>query len=157
NLVHIGHELDQPWIDAAPGGLMLTPDRTKENVASALISLMSSTGKFKGKTVAVVGDKNNESRVNDVINPALKKAKVKTGSTAILNITGTDTTAAQAQVDSFIEKWKSEGVNMVFLAGNNVSAKQFAESIKKGLPKATLVTDTDTALDQAKGEQEAGV
>ena len=99
----------------------------------------------------------NESRVNDVIVPALKKAKVKTGSTAILNITGTDTTAAQAQVDSFVEKWKSEGVNMVFLAGNLVSAKQFAESIKAGLPKATLVTDTDTSLDQAKGEQNSGV
>jgi hypothetical protein len=135
---------------------MLTPDRTKEHVAAALISLMSTTGKFKGKKVAVVGDKNNEGRVNDVIMPALKKAKVKTGSTAIINITGTDTTAAQAQIDSFIEKWKTEGVNMVFLAGNLVSAKQFAESIKKGLPKATLVTDTDTALDQAKGEQEAG-
>ena len=75
--------------------------------------------------------------MNDVIVPALKKAKAKTGSTAILNITGTDTTAAQAQVDSFIEKWKTEGVNMVFLSGNNVSAKQFAESIKAGLPKAT--------------------
>jgi len=155
-LVHIGHEIDQPWIDAVPGGLMLTPDRTKENVASALISLLGSTGKLKGKTVAVVGDKDNESRVNDVILPALKKVKAKTGSTAILNITGTDTTSAQAQVDSFVEKWKTEGVNAVFLAGNNVSAKQFAESIKKGLPKAQLITDTDTALDQAKGEQEAG-
>jgi hypothetical protein len=118
---------------------------------------MASSGKLKGKTVAVVGDKNNESRVNDVILPALKKAKVKTGSPAILNITGTDTTAAQAQVDSFVEKWKTEGVDTVFLAGNLVSAKQFAESIKKGLPKATLVTDTDTALDQAKGEQDSGV
>src|SRR5829696_5407657 len=54
--IHIGHELDQTMIDGAPGGLMLTPDRTKEHVASALISLMASTGKFKGKTVAVVGD-----------------------------------------------------------------------------------------------------
>ena len=65
----------------------------------------------------MLGDKNNESRVNDVIVPALKKAKAKTGSTAILNITGTDTTAAQAQLDSFIEKWKSEGVNTIFIAG----------------------------------------
>ena len=38
---------------------------------------------------------------------------MKTGSTAILTITGTDTTAAQAQLDSFIEKWKTEGVNAV--------------------------------------------
>ncbi len=157
HVIHIGHELDQPWIDESPGGLMLTPDATKETVAAAVVSLLSSTGRLKGKTVAVVGDKNNESRVNEVIEPALKKAKAKTGSTAILNITGTDTTAAQAQIDSFIEKWKSEGVDTVFLAGNNVSAKQFAESIKAGMPKVQLVTDTDTTLDQAKGEQDAGV
>ncbi len=157
NVIHIGHELDQPWIDESPGGLMLTPDATKETVSAGLVNVLASTGRLKGKTVAVVGDKNNENRVNDVIVPALKKAKAKMGSTAILNITGTDTTAAQAQVDSFIEKWKTEGVNTVFLSGNLVSAKQFAESIKAGLPKAQLVTDTDTALDQAKGEQDAGV
>jgi ABC-type branched-subunit amino acid transport system substrate-binding protein len=155
-IVHIGHELDQPWIDEAPGGLLLTPDATKEGVSAALVNLLASTGKLKGKTVAVVGDKNNESRVKDVIVPALKKAKAKTGSTAILNITGTDTTAAQAQVDSFIEKWKTEGVNTVFLAGNNVSAKQFAETIKGAMPKVQLVTDTDTSLGQAQDEQMAG-
>jgi branched-chain amino acid transport system substrate-binding protein len=154
-VIHIGHELDQPWIDAA-NGLMLTPDATKEGVSAALVNLLASTGRLKGKTVAVVGDKNNESRVTKVIIPALKKAKAKTGSTAILSITGTDTTAAQAQVDSFIEKWKTEGVNTVFLAGNNVSAKQFAESIKGAMPKVQLVTDTDTALAQAQDEQKAG-
>jgi hypothetical protein len=154
-VIHIGHELDQPWIDAA-NGLMLTPDATKEGVSAALVNLLVSTGRLKGKTVAVVGDKNNESRVTKVIIPALKKAKAKTGSTAILSITGTDTTAAQAQVDSFIEKWKTEGVDTVFLAGNNVSAKQFAESIKGAMPKVQLVTDTDTALAQAQDEQKAG-
>jgi hypothetical protein len=120
------------------------------------VNLLSSTGRLKGKTVAVVGDKNNESRVNDVIVPALKKAKAKTGSTAILTITGTDTTAAQAQVDSFIEKWKTEDVNTVFLAGNLVSAKQFAQTIKGAMPKVQLVTDTDTALSQARDLQRAG-
>jgi ABC-type branched-subunit amino acid transport system substrate-binding protein len=156
NVIHIGHEIDQPWIDASPGGLMLTPDATKETIAAGLVRQLAATGRLKGKTVAVVGDKNNQSRVDKVIVPELKKAKAKLGSTAILNITGTDTTAAQAQVDSFVEKWKSEGVNMVFLAGNNVSAKQFAESIKAGLPKAQLVTDTDTTLEEAKGEQQSG-
>lgn len=155
-VVHIGHELDQAWIDDAPGGLLLTPDATKDSVSASLANLLASTGRLKGKTVAVVGDKNNETRVNDVIVPALKKNKVKTGSTAILSITGTDTTAAQAQVDSFVEKWKTEGVNAVFLAGNLVSSKQFAESIKAGLPDAQLITDTDTALAQARDEQNAG-
>jgi ABC-type branched-subunit amino acid transport system substrate-binding protein len=155
-VVHIGHELDQPWIDEAPGGLLLTPDATKEGVSAALVTLLAQTGRLKGKTVGVLGDKNNESRVDDVILPALKKAKAKTGSTAILNITGTDTTAAQAQLDSFIEKWKTEDVNTVFLAGNNVSAKQFAETIKGAMPKVQLVTDTDTSLGQAQDEQKAG-
>jgi ABC-type branched-subunit amino acid transport system substrate-binding protein len=156
DVVHIGHELDQPWIDAAKGGLLLTPDQTKEQAASVVVNLLAQSGKLKGKTVAVVGDKNSESRVNDVVVPALKKAKVKTGSTAILTITGTDTTAAQSQLDSFIEKWKSENVNTVFLAGNDVSAKQFVETIKAAMPKVQLVTDTDTTLDQAQDEQKAG-
>ncbi len=155
-VIHIGHELDQPWIDAAPGGLLLTADATKEGVSASLVNLLASTGRLKGKTVAVMGDKNNESRVNDVILPALKKAKVKTGSSAILTITGTDTSAAQAQLDSFIEKWKSEGVDTVFLAGNNVSAKQFAETIKGAMPKVQLVTDTDTTIQQARDEAAAG-
>ena len=85
-----------------------------------------------------------------------EEGKAKTGSTAILTITGTDTTAAQAQLDSFIEKWKTEGVNMVFMAGNDVSAKQFAETIKAAMPKVQLVTDTDTTLGQAQDEQKAG-
>jgi ABC-type branched-subunit amino acid transport system substrate-binding protein len=156
HLIHIGHELDQPWIDASPGGLMLTPDATKETVAAGLVRELASTGRLKGKTVAVVGSKDEQNRVEKVIVPELKKAKAKLGSTAILNITGTDTTQAQAQVDSFVEKWKSEGVNMVFLSGNDVSAKQFAESVKAGMPKAQLVTDTDTSLAQAQGEQTAG-
>ena len=144
DVVHIGYELDQPWIDEAKGGLLLTPDETKEQAAAVVVNLLAQTGKLKGKTVAVMGDKNSESRVNDIVVPALKKAGAKAGSTAIVTITGTDTTAAQSQLDSFIEKWKSEGVNTVFLAGNDVSAKQFAETIKHSLPKVQLVTDTDT-------------
>jgi ABC-type branched-subunit amino acid transport system substrate-binding protein len=155
-VVHIGHELDQPWIDASPGGLLLTPDATKQGVAVALVNLLNSTGRLKGKTVAVLGDKNNAESVKNVTVPALKKAKAKLGSTAILTITGTDTTAAQAQLDSFIEKWKSEGVNTVLMSGNDVSSKQFAETIKAAMPKVQLATDADTTLGQAQDEQKAG-
>jgi ABC-type branched-subunit amino acid transport system substrate-binding protein len=155
-VVHIGHELDQPWIDAAPGGLLLTPDATKQGVSEELVNVLGSTGRLKGKTVAVMGDKNNAESVNKITVPALKKAKAKLGSTAILTITGTDTTAAQAQLDSFVEKWKSEGVNMVLLSGNDASSKQFAETIKASMPKVQLVTDSDTTLAQAQDEQKAG-
>ena len=112
NTIHIGHELDQPWIDASPGGLMLTPDTHQgERGRGAHQPAVEHGGKLKGKTVAVVGDKNNESRVNDVIDAGAEEGQGQDRARrAILNITGTDTTAAQAQVDSFIEKWKSEGV-----------------------------------------------
>ena len=156
DVVHIGYELDQPWIDEAKGGLLLTPDETKEQAAAVVVNLLAQTGKLKGKTVAVMGDKNSESRVNDIVVPAVKKAGAKAGSTAIVTITGTDTTAAQSQLDSFIEKWKSEGVNTVFLAGNDVSAKQFVETIKHSLPKVQLVTDTDTTIAQGRDETAAG-
>ena len=107
--------------------------------------------------MAFVGDKAARAGSTTSIVPAMKKAKAKTGSTAILTITGTDTTAAQAQIDSFIEKWKSEGVNTVFLAGNGSRPSSSSESIKAGMPKVQLVADTDTSLDQAKGERDAGV
>jgi hypothetical protein len=135
---------------------MLTPDQTKEEAATVLLNLLNTTGRLKGKTVAVLGDKTSEERVNTVIVPTLKKDKVKTGSTAVLTITGTDTTAAQAQLDSFIEKWKSENVNAVFMAGLDVSSKQFAETIKSAMPKAQLYTDADTTLQQGRDEVAAG-
>jgi ABC-type branched-subunit amino acid transport system substrate-binding protein len=156
NTVHIGHELEQPWIDQSPPGLLLTSDTTKESAAKVLINLLVSTGKLRGKTVGILSDQNSETRIKDVVKPALQKAKVKTGSTAVLTVTGTDTSAAQAQLDSFIEKWKSEGVNAIYMAGLTVSAKQFVEKIKEALPKALLITDADATAQQAQDEVKAG-
>ena len=36
NTIHIGHELEQPWIDESPPGLLLTSDTTKESAAKVL-------------------------------------------------------------------------------------------------------------------------
>ena len=41
DVIHIGHELDQPWIDESPGGLLLTPDATKEQAAAGRWSTSS--------------------------------------------------------------------------------------------------------------------
>jgi ABC-type branched-subunit amino acid transport system substrate-binding protein len=156
NTIHIGHELEQPWIDESPPGLLLTPDTTKESTAKVLITLVSEQGKFKGKKVAILADQNSEGRANDTIKPALKKAGVKTGTTAVLSVAGTDTTAAQAQLESFVEKWKGEGVNAVFLAGLSVSGKQYVETIKQALPKALLITDAEKTSEAAQDEVKAG-
>ena len=156
NTIHIGHELEQPWIDQSPPGLLLTSDTTKESAAKVLINLLVEGGKLKGKTVGILADQNSEGRIKSTVAPALKSAKVKTGSTAVLSITGTDTSAAQAQLDSFIEKWKSEGVNAIYMAGLNISSKQFVEKIKAALPKALLIADSDSTAEQAQDEVKAG-
>jgi ABC-type branched-subunit amino acid transport system substrate-binding protein len=156
NTIHIGHELEQPWIDESPGGLMLTPDTTKEVAAQNLINLLADEGELDGKTVAVLADQDGEGRANDVIVPGLEDAGAKTGSTAVLSITGTDTTAAQAQLDSFIEKWKTENVDTIFIAGLNVSAKQFVTKLKEAMPDATLITDSSATAEQAQDLVAAG-
>ena len=56
------------------GGLMLTPDTTKESAAQYLINLLAEEGKLEGKTVAVLADQDAEGRVNDVIVPGLEEA-----------------------------------------------------------------------------------
>jgi hypothetical protein len=79
------------------------------------------------------------------------------GTTAILTVDPQgDTTAAQAQLDSFIEKWKTEGVNALFLSGNLASTKQFVEKVKKNFPDMLLMSDNQDTLEQAQQEQQAG-
>jgi ABC-type branched-subunit amino acid transport system substrate-binding protein len=156
NTVHIGHELEQAWIDQSPPGLLLTPDTTKEAAASILLNLLTSSGKLKGKKVGLLVDNQAQGRINKVVKPALQDAGVKTGSTAVLTITGTDTSAAQAQLDSFIEKWKSEGVNLIYIGGLTASAKQFVEKIKAAMPKVQLAADSSSVAEQAQDEVKAG-
>ncbi len=155
--IHIGHELEQVWIDEAPGGLMLTPDSTKEQQASVLITLLSDEGRLEGKTVAIVADQDSEGRANDVIAPGLEEAGATLGSTAVLAITGEDTSQAQAQMDAFLEQWEGEGVDTIFMAGLTVSAKQFVEKIKGAMPDVQLMFDDDSTAQQAQDLVSAGV
>jgi hypothetical protein len=156
NRIHIGHELEQPWIDESPGGLLLTPDTTKEAAAANFVPLVVQSGKLKGKTVGFLTDQGSAKRLDDLVIPAMKKAKVKTGSTAELSITGTDTAQAQAQLDAFIEKWKDEGVNAIYMAGLTASAKQFVEKIKDAMPNVLLLADSSSTAQQAQDEVKAG-
>lgn len=155
--VHIGHELEQRWIDEAPPGLLLTPDTTKEGRAGVLLEVLAEEGTLDGRRVAVVGDQDTEQRVNDLIVPGVEDMGVETGSTAILSIAGEDTSAAQSQLDGFIERWKDEDVDTVFLAGNLVSAKQFVEKIAEEMPDVLLVTDNSAVLGEAQDLTASGV
>ena len=150
--------LTQQIIDGSPPGLMIYPGATNERTVRVLLQLLNKQKKLKGKKVAVLGGSAEANTVNKTIVPGLKKLKVPMGSTAILSINGTaDTTSAQAQLDSFIEKWKGQHVNTVFLSGDEVSSKQFVTKLRQEMPKVTLITDTTDVKDFAQQEVHAGI
>ena len=155
-VIHIGHELDQPWIDESPPGVLLTPDTTKEGAAGVLVDLLADSGRLEGKTVGGAGEQERRIARDGHRVPALKQHKVKLGSTAILNLTGPETEAVRSQLDAFIEKWKTQDVDTVFLSGLDVSSKSYVSQIKAALPDAVLVTDADSTLEQARDLVTAG-
>jgi ABC-type branched-subunit amino acid transport system substrate-binding protein len=145
--VEIIHNVSQAWIDQAPKGLLLTPNITTDRRLSVILDLLARDKTLQGKKVAVLTQQDSKQRAEDVVTPALKKMKVKQGTTGTLTITGTDTTAAQSQLDSFIEKWKAEGVDTFVLVGQVVVAKNYVTKLKDAFPKATLIADqTPVAL-----------
>ena len=156
--IHIGHQLSQAWIDQAPPALLMSPDVSAERRATVLLNLVKANGTLTGKKVATLTDTDTAGTVTKVIKPALDAMGLAQGSPAVVTIIGSDTSAAQSQLDSFIEKWKGEGVNAIVLAGQYVPAKQFVEKIRRGMPDVLLLADgADSAQGGAQDESAAGV
>jgi ABC-type branched-subunit amino acid transport system substrate-binding protein len=148
--------LTQDMINQVPPGMMIFPGTTPERSSAVLFELLKKAGKLDGKKVAVLAQSTSEPSVKSVVIPAMKKVGVDMGTPAYLTINGPDTTAAQAQLDSFIERWKSEGVNALFITGQNTVAKQFVEKVAREMPGVMLMTDTGDALFQGQDETKAG-
>jgi hypothetical protein len=149
--------LTQDMIDKAPPGLLLTPDILPDRRVKVIVSLLKSQHTFEGKTVAVLADSNATARVDQIIEPALEAMSVKQGSTGILPIGDADTTQAQATLDSFIEKWKTQHVDALVLAGPAVQSKAFVEKVRHAFPTVTIVADSTGILSGAQDEQKAHV
>ena len=149
--------LTQSILDKSPAGLIITPANLAERSASILVQLLQKQHTLDGKTVAVLGDTTESAVVNKAVVPALKQAGVRTGTAAILDIgTSGDFTAAQAQLSSFMERWKTEHVDTVFLSGNLASSKAFVQQVKKEFPAMQLLGDSTDVLGQAQQVQQAG-
>ncbi len=101
----ITHELTQAVLDKVPTpGLLLTVSATPERGGQGLLSLLKREHTLQGKTIAVLGEAGTQPTVESTLVPGLKRLGVKTGSTAILTISGEDTTPAQAQLSSLLER-----------------------------------------------------
>jgi hypothetical protein len=91
--------------------------------------------------VAVLTDQSRADVTAKALSDNASPLGYTTGSNAVLSISGADTTQAQTQFDSFIEKWKSEGVNTVLLGGLSVADRQFIDKLKTAIPSIQLISD----------------
>jgi ABC-type branched-subunit amino acid transport system substrate-binding protein len=146
----ITHELTQSEIALAPPASLLTTDITAERKITATVDLLAKKGLLKGKKVAILAETSTKGRIADAIKPAFKAQNVPLGTDAVLATGGSpDTTQAQAQLDSFIERWKGEGVNAVFISGLDTVSKVFVQKLKAGMPGVMLITDGDSSAQAA--------
>ena len=139
----------QKFISEAPPALLLSTDITTERLATVLFNLLKSQGTLTGKKVTTLTDTSTADEVTGVIKPELDSMGLAQGSPAVLAIAGSDTSAAQSQLSAFIEKWKAEGVDAIWLAGADASGKQFVEKIKAAMPNVLLLADTFPGAQQA--------
>jgi hypothetical protein len=147
----------QEIIDGSPPGLLLTPDITPERRGTITLSLLKREKTLEGKKVGILGEAVTKDRVKKVVEPGVKDLGVETGTTAILSISGTDTMQAQTQLDSFVERWKSEGVNALVMSGDQVTHRQFVQKIRTEIPDIVLVSDTGAFIGYGQDEKKAGV
>ncbi len=145
----ITHELSQDVVDKAPGGLLLTDDALAERSARDMLEAASAKGLLTGKKFGIFAETGNKSRINSVLKPELKKLNIPVGTAGVIPLDASgDTTAAQAQLDSFIERWKSENVNALFVSGLVAISKVFVQKIRKAMGDVLILTDGDSS---AKG------
>jgi hypothetical protein len=151
--VLITHELDENVMKKSLDGLLLTTDELASRSIPEMISSASTKGLLNGKKFAILAVPTTKNRIESDIKPAFQQANVPVVESDILQDSGNgDTTAAQTQLDSIIERWKGAGVNGVFISGLTTVAKQFVDKIKKGLPDALLMTDADSSAKGAGGD-----
>ncbi len=154
---YIGFDLTRQIVDKSPPGLVLFAGSYPERADTVLGQLMKQQNTLQGKTVAILSDSNNKNVAKNTIEPIVKSLGVKEGSTAVLQASDADTTEARQQLSAAIEKWKTEGVNAVWITGENVASAIFVKILKQQMPNVVLVTDVGDTLTFGQGQQKAGV
>jgi hypothetical protein len=150
--VQINELAFQKALDEAPPGMLISPNISQKRGLAAVFGLLKEEGTLKGKKVALLTDQTREAVASKVVADNATALGYTTGSNAILSITGADTTAAQTQLDSFIEKWKSEGVNVVIIGDLSSADRQFIDKIKDAIPSIQLVTADSSAANNGQTE-----
>jgi len=150
-------DVDKSMLDKAPPGLLITPASTPQRAVKVLVELLKKRHTFDGKKVAVLGQVKSSAIVNDSIVPDLKAAGVDLGSTGLLNIQDQDTSYPEMQLDSFIEKWKQEGVDIVLFSSYEATSLRFVQKVQKAMPNVQFLADNTQILGYAQGAKRTGI
>ncbi len=150
----VADSLTDALVARGPAGYMVASDIAPERRLNVILSLLKTKNVLAGKTVGTVTDAANRVRVIKIVDPTLQQLGVKRGSDAVLSITSNDLTTANAQLAAFIEKWKSDHTNALFLIGDDVSSQNFIDRIKQAIPSMQLISDTSDVGNGGQTEQQ---
>ena len=84
-------DLTQSITDKSPPGMIVFPGTFPERIDGVITTLMQQNHTLDGKKVAVLGEQGTKESITKTIVPDLQKNGVQLGTTAILQIAGTDT------------------------------------------------------------------
>lgn len=123
-----------PWVSDSRGG---------DDLGQG-IQLYIGKGDLTGKKLAVVAYRDDQPTLDQVVLPTLRAKNIPVTETGVLDADVTDPAAVSSQLNVFIQKFQSAGVDTVLLVGGSQS--QFpAEVAKTGYRPRLLFSSVNTA------------
>jgi ABC-type branched-subunit amino acid transport system substrate-binding protein len=92
-----------------------------DQATGLVVDALAQEGVFKKGKVGVITHSQEQPLLDNVVKPALDRNKVKVTS-AIIDAPASDTVAAQAQADTIIQRFKSDGIKTILAVGNSIVA-----------------------------------
>ena len=84
-----------------------------------IVDALAKEGAFKGGKLGIVAPAQDKALLEKVILPALKQDKIS-GTVAIANAPPGDIPAGQAEMDTILERFKSDGVKTILAEGGSI-------------------------------------
>ena len=117
---------------------LVTPDMTAERRLSTLLNLLIESGKLGGVDIGVFADRTSGPTIDSIVRPALADAGLTPRSVAVLNEDLDDLVSAESEIDVLVERWRSDGIDLLIVVGNNGNAL---------IPDIRQALDIDVASD----------
>jgi Periplasmic binding protein len=92
-----------------------------DSASAQVVDALAQEGVFKKGKIGVISHSQEQPLLDNVVLPALKRNNVKVTS-AIIDAPASDTVAAQAQADTIVQRFESDGIKTILAAGNSIVA-----------------------------------